>query len=164
MNKFTVAGLPLPITSVILGYNLVGISPVAAQEDSLFDLSLVDIPAKTYVATYGTAFSTIQDQEANLQLDLDLSFESPFARAIFSSLAKNSTQIQQTSDFYLFHPNNLLNLQSELLLNTDNLDNLNLGSAGEGQLSPASDYLKHLAYLDYLDSLHNLNNLNLYNF
>ena len=124
MNKFTVAGLPLPITSVILGYNLVGISPVAAQEDSLFDLSLVDIPAKTYVATYGTAFSTIQDQEANLQLDLDLSFESPFARAIFSSLAKNSTQIQQTSDFYLFHPNNLLNLQSKFLLNTDNLDNL----------------------------------------
>ncbi|MGK7894433.1 MAG: iron uptake porin [Xenococcus sp. (in: cyanobacteria)] len=42
MNKLTVVGLPLPITSVILGYNLGLISPVVAQENPVESFLIID--------------------------------------------------------------------------------------------------------------------------
>ncbi len=136
MNKFTVMGLPLPITSAILGYNLGWISPVAAQENSLFDLSLADIATENYLASNELKFPAIQEREASS--DLAFSVSDFTSRAVFSLPQNDLAKFQETSGlfnensgssnssrFYVFHTEKLLNQQAKLSFTTEDLENLN---------------------------------------
>ena len=135
MNKLTVVGLPLPITSVILGYNLAWISPVVAQEDSLFDLSLADISTENYLASNRLQFPVIQ--EGGASSDLALSVTDPNNRTVFSLQGNDLAKFQETSEFFyeipessnsftfhVFRTENLLNQQPNLSSTTEHLGNL----------------------------------------
>lgn len=71
MHKLSIVGLPLPITSVILGYSLGLASPVTAQEYSLSDRSLSEISLEYYLAR-GLEFNSSPNTWTGLDLGLSL--------------------------------------------------------------------------------------------
>ena len=69
MNKISIIGFPLPVTSAILVYNLGFITPVAAQDSSLSDFSTSDnIYTQFYLNKNQLEFNSPQYRLANLDL------------------------------------------------------------------------------------------------
>ncbi len=104
MNKLSVVSLPLPITSAILGCNLGWISPVAAQEDFLFDVTSSAIPTEFYLALNEGKPSSLQYRWTSL--DLDLSFEDTTHQMSFSGVENDLTKFQQNSQSFTEISNN----------------------------------------------------------
>ena len=106
MNKLTLISLPLSITSAILRYNLGWISPVAAQEYSLFDdiinietITILDLilPWQSLDETFSDHYST-QLEELGLD-NVNLEFKTIQSSNIATSLEEipESLSISQPS-------------------------------------------------------------------
>ncbi len=68
MNKISIIGFPLPVTSAILVYNLGYSLPVAAQDNSLFDLTTSNISEQFYLAKNQLEFNSPQSRLSNFDL------------------------------------------------------------------------------------------------
>lgn len=70
MNKISLVGLPFPVTSAILVYNLGWIAPAKAQDKSIIDATSSGIAAQFYLSKNQLDANSPQDQLSNLDLNL----------------------------------------------------------------------------------------------
>ncbi len=120
MNKLSLVGLPLPVTSAILVYNLGFISPVEAQESSLFNFTISNSAAQFYLTKNQLNLDLFSPYSSSLDLRL-LSSDRSINNILLPSLENNSKELDLTSIFFTEIPSDI---QPELLSTTDNITNI----------------------------------------